>query len=67
MATIPTLIERIQYRGEKLYALQDPYYRTYDPTALPSVVEQLDKNLNEFILPMYRIGKINNIFFVRNE
>jgi hypothetical protein len=67
MAAIPVLIERIQRRGEMLYTLQHPYYRTYDPTALPSVIEKLDVNLNEFILPMYRIGKINNLLFVRNE
>jgi hypothetical protein len=58
---IPTLIERIHARGERLYALEDSYYRTFDPTQLTKVVEDLHQNLNTVLMPKYHADEIKGI------
>lgn len=58
---IPTLIERIHTRGESLYALENSYYRTFDPGRLPQVVSDLHENLNTVLLPKYASGEIKSV------
>lgn len=65
--SIPALIERIHARGEQLYALENSYYRAFDPERLQAVVNDLYENLNTVLMPKFQTGVIKNIHFITNE
>ena len=63
MSDIKTLQERILKRGENLYA-QQGYYRAYNMKKLPSVINNLYINLEEYIKPLQNKGIITDIIYI---
>ena len=63
MANINILKQRILTRGEILYSTHK-YYRAFNMKQLPSIINDLVENLNNYIIPAKNLGIITDIFYV---